>query len=43
MNFNSQRLSKRRSGGFRGAKKSEQKRHYGPYMCQYNQETNRCA
>ena len=43
MQFNSQRLSKRRSGGFPGAKKSEHKRHYGPNMCKLNAKKNRCV
>jgi hypothetical protein len=43
MVFNSQRLSKRRSGGFPAAKKSQHNKHFGPFMCRYKQETNRCV
>jgi len=43
MVFNSQRLSKRRSGGFPAAKKSQHNKHFGPFMCKYKQETNRCV
>jgi len=39
---NSQR-SRRLNGGANQGKKSEHKRHMGPYMCRYKQETNRCV
>ena len=43
MVFNSQRLSKRRSGGFPGAKKSQHNKHLGPFMCKLNAKNNRCV
>jgi hypothetical protein len=43
MEFNSQRLSKRRSGGFPRGKKSQHNKHYGPNMCKLNAKKNRCV
>jgi hypothetical protein len=41
MVFNLQR-SRRLNGGF-PRKKSEHKKHHGPFMCKYKEETNRCV
>jgi ubiquitin C len=43
MEYNSQRLSKRHSGGFPRGKKSQHNKHFGPFMCKLNAKNNRCV